>query len=131
MRLTTLKELEWMHDSVVSSIVYDASASGGCRELRISMTCPSDLGYEPWAGKSVVLVATDVAALTQTVWGWVTAAETIDAIRPGVSAAFQKRTMPARKQGARYPELEFTASFHSGSVLEVICKDLQVRVEGG
>jgi hypothetical protein len=129
MRPTTLKELEWIHDCVVSNIVYDASASFGRRALRISMKCPVDLGYEPWGGKSMALVASDVAAFTQSVWGVVAEAETINAIRPGVSAAFQNSTTPWRSMGARFPELEFTVSFHSGSALEVICESLQVIVD--
>jgi hypothetical protein len=89
------------------------------------MRCPSDLGYAPWEGKNVVLVAVDVAVSIYTTWG-VAAPETIDAIRPGVSTTIQESTVKARRMGARFPGLEFTISFHSGSVLEVICQDVQV-----
>jgi hypothetical protein len=44
MQPTTLKELEWIHDCVVSNVLYDASGDDG-RSIKITMRCPIDLGY--------------------------------------------------------------------------------------
>jgi len=126
MEPTTLKQVEWIHDCVVRNIVYDASKAE--RSLSISMDCPHDLGYQPWAGRRIVLTAVDVAAIRQSVWATANP-ETIDAIRPEITTDFQKNTAGFRRLGVRFPSLEFTASFHSGSALEVICESLQVTIE--
>jgi hypothetical protein len=123
---TTLKQVEWIHDCVVHKIVYDASRT--VRSLSISMDCPGDLGYEPWAGRRIVLTAIEVAAIRHSVWATANS-ETIDTIRPGITTDFQKSTAGFRRLGVRFPDLEFTASFHSGSALEVICESLQVAIE--
>ena len=123
---TTLKELEWVHDSILLNLVYDASSDAG-RTIKLAMRCPTDLGYAPWNGKNIVLVGVDVALMKQVVWG-VGGSETIDAIRPGVSDAVRESTMEARRMGVRFPSLEFTISFHSGTTMEVICQALQVEI---
>ena len=126
MQSTTLKELEWLHDCALLSVLYDSSRAAG-QSIRLTMRCPTDLGYAPWQGKNLVLAAIDVAVSKHVVCG-VAAPETIDAVRPGISAAVRESTMEARRMGVRFPNLEFTISLHSGSSLEVICQELQVDI---
>jgi hypothetical protein len=126
MQPTTLKELGWIHDCALLSILYDTSSDAG-QSIRLTMRCPTDLGYAPWEGKNLVLAAIDVAMSKHVVCG-VAGPETIDAVRPGISAAVRESTMEARRMGVRFPSLEFTISLHSGSALEVICQELQVEV---
>jgi hypothetical protein len=124
---TTLDELAWLHDSELLSIQYDTSMVDA-RSIRLSMRCPTDLGYPPWEGKHLVLTANDVAASTHLMYG-VVGLETIDAVRAGVSPAFQSSTIEARRMGVRFPCLELTICLSSGSSLEIICRDLQVNVK--
>ena len=126
MRPTTLKELEWIHDCLLLNALYDASSESG-RSITLTMRCPTDLGYAPWAGRSLVLAAIDIAVSQHIVFG-LAGTETIDAIRPGVSTGLQESTREARRAGVRFPDVEFTISFHSGATLEVICRDLQVEI---
>jgi len=91
------------------------------------MRCPTDLGYAPWEGKNLVLAAIDVAVSKHVVCR-VAGPETIDALRPGISGDLRESTMAARQMGMRFPNLEFTICFHSGSSLEVICQELQVDI---
>jgi hypothetical protein len=125
MQSTTLKELRWIHDCILHSITYDASSGSG-RSIRIAMRCPPDLGYAPWEGKNLVLVAIDVALSKHFVRG-VGGPEIVDAIRSDVSADVQESMVQAMKLGARFPNLVFTMTFHSGSMLEVVCQDLQIE----
>jgi hypothetical protein len=92
------------------------------------MRCPADLGYTPWDGRILVLVAIDVAAAKHIIHG-VAGAETVDTVRPGISAGVRESTMAARQMGIRFPSLEFTISLHSGSSLEIICDGIQVELE--
>jgi hypothetical protein len=127
MQTTTLDELKWMHDCTVQHVVYDASGDAA-RSVKIAMYCPLDLGYEPWAGKKVTLVAGRVAFARHLVWG-VAGAETVDAIRPGISDSTRQSVDEAKRLGACFPGLEFTVSCHSGSTLEIICHSVECLVE--
>jgi len=127
MRSTTLiTELNWIHDCTVLSIMYRPS-SGQLPSIRLAIRCPNDLGYAPWEGKDLTLVAIDVAMSKHVVCG-VGGPETVDAIRPGISAALRDDTMEAKRMGVHFPPLEFTISFHTGSALEIICRELGVEV---
>jgi hypothetical protein len=59
MRAITMKDLEWVHDCVLMDVIYDASSDAG-RLVKWRMRCPHDLGYTPWDGKEIVLLAADV-----------------------------------------------------------------------
>jgi hypothetical protein len=128
MQPTNLKELEWLHDCVLLHVVYDIPSNAGW-SIKLAMRCPADLGYAPWEGKTLTVTAIDVATSTHVVHG-VAGQETIDAIRPGISAALRESTMEGRRMGIRFPDLEFTVCFHSGSAIQVICQKLQVDVTG-
>ena len=125
---TTLKELGWLHDSVVLSVSYDASQAAG-RLVKLAIRCHPDCGHAPWAGKNLSIAAVNVAVLKHVLWGWVTEPETIDSIRPGVSRAVEESTVESKRMGLLFPDLAFTVIFHSGSFLEVICQTLQVDIE--
>src|SRR5215211_4184530 len=101
MQSTTLEELEWLHDCALLSVMYDTSSEAG-QSIRLTMRCPVDLGYAPWAGKNLVLAAIDVAMSNHVVCG-VAGPETVDAVRPGISAAVRESTMEARRMGVRFP----------------------------
>jgi hypothetical protein len=126
MQATTLKELEWIHDCALLGVLYDTSSDAG-QSIRLTMRCPTDLGYAPWAGKTLVLAAIDVAMSKHIVCG-VAGPETIDAVRPDISVAVRESTMEARRMGVHFPNLKFTIRLHSGSALEIICRELHVDV---
>ena len=126
MQLTTLEQLKWIHDCVLVGLAHEIS-SDGVRLIRLTIECPPDLGYEPWEGKTLLLAAVDVAVSQYFLWS-VAGPETIDAIRPGVLTDIRARMTEAKEMGMRFPGLEFLISFHSGSLLEVVCKELQVEV---
>ena len=124
MQTVTLDELAWIHDCVLLNVVYDASSDAG-RNVTWSMHCPEDLGYTQWQGKTIELIAVDVAMLRHFAWS-VAGKETINAIRPGISDAAKESTLDAREAGIRFPDVEFTIDMHSGSFVEVICSKLQI-----
>ena len=127
METITLKELAWLHDCVLLDVTYDASSEAG-RLVKWRMRCPADLGYAPWNGKELVLLAVDVYMLRHIAWGFVAGAETVNAIRPGISDDAQKTTVDARLAGIRFPDIEFTIDMHSGSWIEVVCRKLEVQI---
>ena len=129
MQPVTLKELEWIHDCVLLAMTYDATDPDG-RAVTWTLRCPTDLGYPPWDGKELALVAVDVALLRHFAWG-VDGRETVSAVNAGISSAAQESTMDARRAGVRFPEVEFTIGFGSGSYAEVICREVRIEVREG
>ena len=121
------KGTEWIHDCDLLALLYDASSESS-RLVKVTVRCPANLGYSPWEGKTLQLVAVDVALMKHVVCG-VAGPETIDAIRSGISKDSREITVQAKTMGVRFPSLEFTISFQSGFGLEVICEGLQIDVE--
>ena len=93
--------------------------------IELTIDCHPDLGYPPWNGKSLVLAAVDVYVSEHIVFA-IANPESIDAIRPGVSVELRARIARAIQMGARFPGLALTVSFHSGSSLQLICRQLMV-----
>jgi len=126
MRETSLQELEWLHDCDVSKIAYDF-ARGDDRSIAVTMSCPEDLGYALWEGKTLTLALIDVRASRQFLWN-TRGPESLDAIRAGISDEMRQEIVRATASGARYPGLECTLVFHSGSRIESICRELRVDI---
>lgn len=126
MRSTTVKELQWLHDSDVLSIQYDTSGDAGWSIL-LTMRCPNDSGYAPWEGKCVVLSAANVVGSKHLVYG-VAGREEFDRINVGVSRALRESALKGRPSSTQF-NFEFTINFISGSMLEVVCQQLQVEIE--
>jgi hypothetical protein len=121
-----VRQLGWLHDAEVHSIVYDPSPEA-CT-LKLHVRCHDDAGYPPWNGRKLLLAANGLHAMTQSVWRCAGATETIDGIRLGISAEFQASTDEARRRGIRFPSLELSICFHSGSEIEMICQAIEVRI---
>ncbi|MBS1910950.1 MAG: hypothetical protein JST22_03095 [Bacteroidetes bacterium] len=122
MQSTTLDELGWLHDAEVFNITYDASRNNG-RLLRIAMRCHDDAGYPPWNGKYLVLVAVDIVAVNHIAWA-VKGPEVFDRAFPAISDELAERLDKISLQN----NLVFSLYLHSGSTLEVVCRELQVEV---
>lgn len=125
MRPTTIKELDWLHDSDLLSIMYDTSGDDDW-PIRLTIRCPDDMGYAPWDGKLLVVSAIGVTRSSHVVCG-VRRGETFDHAYPGVSDALRKDAMKSSTVEADF-NFEFTITLISGSKLEIICQDLQVEI---
>jgi hypothetical protein len=125
MRPTTIKELDWLHDSDVLSISYDTAGESDW-PIRLTLLCPADSGFAPWEGKHLTLVATDVVR-SQHVVCQVRGGETFDNVKRGVSASLRDGAMRGRPAGVTF-NFEVTITFISGSTLEIICQKLEIAV---
>jgi len=122
MQHTTIKELQWLHDSDVLNIEYDFTNEQAW-SIRLTLRCPTDLGYVPWEGKVLVLLVADVIRSNYSVCGAI-GPETFDRINPGISHMLQEDASQLGQSG----EYAFTITFISGSILEVICQELLVEI---
>ena len=126
MQPTTVDELEWIHACELLQLTYSAPGSGP-RSIELTFDCPPELGHAPWQGKRLVLAAVDVFVSEHFMFA-IANPESIDAIRPGISAQLRAKIAKAIEIGVVFPDIELTVTFHSGSSLELICRELVVRV---
>ena len=123
MKSTTIEELQWLHDSDVFKIECDTSQNSGW-SISLTMHGHPDSGYAPWEGRHLIVKAIRIMASRHTVFS-VQGTETFDDINSGVSSEFRERVLKGMSADTRF-NIEFTMTFISGSVLEVICQELQV-----
>lgn len=93
MKPTTIEELAWIHDCDLLHLIYNAPGSGP-RSIELTFDCPPDLGYAPWEGKRLVLVAAHVFVSEHFVFA-IAGPESINAIRAGVSPQLRARIADA------------------------------------
>jgi len=124
-----MRDLERIHDCKLLRMTYEPKDDGR-RSLHLLISCPDDLGYEPWDGQNLQIMLSDVAALRCTAWGISTGPETIDAIRFGVSDVLLRETERSKLAGIRFPTLQMLFALHSGSQIEVIADRYDLLVVG-
>lgn len=122
----SLDRLASLHDSIVHQISYDAT-DAGAREVRISMTCPKKIGFAPWAGKHLILIAHDVLAMRHLVWTTADA-ERLNLITRTLSEEAKSQLRLLEHGNSRLVGNALTMVFHSGSSIEMICRDFAVQV---
>src|SRR5512143_3865422 len=105
-------------------MVYEPDAPSG-RTLSLTLTCPHDLGYEPWNGKRIVLRATDVHAMQLFTWP-VVGGETVTGVHPHISE--RMREVLLRSTLRRSWPFEVHVEIASGSWLEFICEKVEIVV---
>ena len=125
---TIIEGLNWLHDCEVLSICLTISANGD-RQLALIVDCPQDHEFERWAGKRITLTAADVRLMVHTVWGMQTGLESIDDVRFRVSDGFRERLQFWEQKRAVPISEEYSIVFHSGSTLELMCREMTASVE--
>jgi hypothetical protein len=117
----------WLHDCVVSSVVYEP-IDQDTPSLSLHVECPGDLGYPPWEGKKLHIVASGLAMLKLVGWG-VCGPDSINSVRAGVSAEARESTTEARRHATSFPSVEFTVALNSGAYIECICEHVRCEVK--
>lgn len=126
MQATSVEEMEWLHDCWVSAVVYEP-ADQDSPSLTLHLKCIEDLGYPPWDGKKLRIVASGLVMLRLVGWG-VIGRDSVDRVRPSVSAEARESTMEVRRHATSFPAVEFTLLLHSGGFIECICEQLRCEV---
>lgn len=118
----------WLHDSIIKSIAYSV-AENGDRELALHMDCPSDCGFEPWEGKSLSLLVSDISLMVHTVFGTQTGTESLNFVESGLSDLTRAKLRAFEDRGLRIGPEAYTMVFHSGSTMELICRGISVQLQ--
>jgi hypothetical protein len=128
MELTDFEVLEYLHDAVVTTLVYRLDADNR-REFALTVVCHPDAGYPKWDGKRIVIRLHDLILANHFVFGAVTGREQIDSWHSQLSPSMAAELQRLAASGSRASGYPFLVTFHSGSVLEGICRHILVEVD--
>jgi hypothetical protein len=118
--------LDWVHDCGIVDYRVKHHADD-VASITWTFDCPHDLGYEPWNGKYVRLDAIGVLAMKHFVAGGQIGFESINWIRAKTELLVAEIANVPASMRSSYP-IEFTILYHSGSVHDVICRELRADV---
>ena len=127
MELTELEVLEYLHDGVVTAVVYRLDR-GDCREFVVTVTCDPDAGHPPWAGRRIVVRLHDLVAAHHRVFGAVAGTERINSWGSQLSPSIAAELERLRSSGFVADGQRFSIVFQSGSVLEGVCQRVFVEL---
>jgi len=127
MAVTDLSLLGYLHDSTVLEIKYDFSQRAR-RVVSFRIICHEESGYEAWSGKKINIALKDVIILNQTTYGAVIGREEINSWKSTVTLAVEQEVLRLEKAGINCSGIRFLVTFHSGSHLEGICREINLDV---
>src|SRR5262245_37577850 len=118
-------ELEYLHDCALLEIKYDLTDAAN-RRLMLVVEAPDDLGYQPWEGKTLSIMAAGVYLFHYMAWGHVNQQEVLDTWSESISDQTRVQLSRHESLGLAVPNTKYTVTFHSGSYFEVVCQTLTV-----
>lgn len=124
--MSFIEELNYCHDGLLREVSYVPSREKDKR-LTLLIECAADTGSSAWDGVTIRVHMDDVLLLRHIAWGHTAGDESVDGFHAGVSADLVEELEQLRRGGIRVPAAALTVTFHSGSVMEVVCA--RVRVE--
>lgn len=116
---TLLNQLDGLHDWLLLAVTYGLD-SAGQRIVRLRLQ--EDSAASP--PKECTLVAHDVLLFQLRAWGHATAPETLDAWYEQVAPEMAEELARFAAAGIDIPPVALTATFHSGSWLQLVCRTL-------
>ena len=123
-----LSLLAYLHDADCNSVCWDCF-DHSARRITLLARVDDDIDYEPWKGRNISLIHSDVVACRFIGWGIQFGRERIDSYREGISPALTAECDRLRYSGIDIPPLSFTIIFGSGSTIELVCRELAVEVD--
>jgi len=118
------EHLSHLHDATVHSIRYGTDDAAG-RDLRVSLTCSSESAFPSWTGRDLTFVARDVLALRHLMWSTANV-EQLNFVSTGISEEARLQLRLDKKRSRHAAGEELTIVFHSGSSIELICREYGV-----
>jgi hypothetical protein len=126
MQAVTFESLGRLHDAVVHGVYYDAT--GANRDIRLSVTCSKRIDFDAWAGRRVSLVAHDVLAMRHLIWATADP-EQLNLITTEMSDDAKKQLRLFDGTNSRFTGKALTIAFHSGSSLELLCREYALELD--
>ena len=125
--LTDLSLLEYLHDAECTSFTWDCT-DRSMRRIIFNVHVDDDADYEPWNGRTISLVLSDVMMCKFLGWGVQIGKERISSWNEGVSEDSMLECSRLRSSGFDIPPLALTVVLGSGSSIELVCREISVDV---
>jgi hypothetical protein len=122
----TLDILSYLHDARLLGVEVDFSTA--VRSLTFTATYHDDCGLPSLAGKTVRVAAEDITLIQSRVHGAMTNPETIDSCDLSVTEKTAAQLGEWLQMGGRDPKARLSLTTHSGSVWEIMCESLSVKI---
>lgn len=118
---------DYLHDADIVEIRLTCT-SDGCRDLTIALLCDADTGSLKWNRKKLVFHLHDIVLSSHVVVGAMQAPEKLNSWTEEISPALQRDLVANAAFGLLSTGQQFCLRFHSGSVLEGVCRELQLEL---
>jgi hypothetical protein len=128
MTIPELENLNYLHDATVLSIRY-TMAEDGSRDIVIETICHYDSGFEFWNGKQVNVLLKNVILLEQFLYGFTSGREEIGSWDFAIPASLESEAQRLQKLGVNCSGIRFAVSFHTGSYMRGICRQIDVLID--
>jgi hypothetical protein len=122
----TSELLAYLHDARLLAVMVDFADAE--RTLTVTAKYDTDCGLPSMAGKTVVLVATEITLIRAEVYGALTEVETVDRCDLSVTREAADLLTSAIQSGIRTPRSRLSLVAHSGSIWEVMCETLTLTL---
>ena len=118
---------DYLHDADIVEIRFFCT-SDGCRNLTIALLCDSDTGSLRWNRKKLVFHLHDIVRSSHVVVDAMHAPEQLNSWTEEISPALQRDLLANAAVGLLSTGQRFCLRFHTGSVLEGVCRKLLVEM---
>lgn len=124
MRISSEMTTDYFHDAFIEEIVLKIDSQGN-RTLRLRLQCDEDCGVEDWNGAIVDVFFYEPLLILGELFGHMANAESLDSWTDAVSERMRGHLYDLTSAGIWAPKHMVLLVFHSGSALEVACRDIQ------
>jgi len=118
---------DYLHDATVFEIAIQIDHSGN-RRLRVRMTCDTDCGCDELSNRNIDVLFDDPVIILAELFGHMANAEEFNSWNDVTSETMKRKLTRFTESGLPMPKHVVELVFHSGSVIEVACNDIQFAI---
>jgi hypothetical protein len=127
MKIEDFELMSYLHDAIVHGIAYEM-AGDGKRTVKIRCRCHADAEYEPWNGKTLVITLQNAILVSHFLCGFTTGCEEISSWETSLSREMTEEVKRLQTLGINCSGIIFGIAFQTGSLLEGICREVDVEI---
>jgi hypothetical protein len=120
---------DYLHDATLLELKYSNDVDQDAKMLAMDVVYSPEAGDLALDGQRARIVAIDVRWMRYIACGYMSGEEVIDEWRTNVSADAAHELHMLEVAGLRVPKNQVCVIFSSGSVLELVCRELSIRVK--
>ena len=128
MQSTSLENAAYLHDAEVQEFLLGIDKLGR-RVFRLVLWCDPECGLEDWNDKKIAIEFRDPLIVLTELFGHMVNTETFNAWNQGPSSTMRERIGRLTDIGIPNPKHTIELVFHSGSIVEVACEEIEFSIQ--